>query len=168
MRSTIDSMSRQLSTFVAIACMTVLCAACGRDANQPAASEAGAFVPYAVQDSARITRYPDGLSLYIVEAGPGDYPQNGERVRMHYHGTLDDGTVFDDSYSRGEPLEFTVGSGKVIAGIESAARKLRFGTKAIAVVPPSLGYGDGTESKLPPKIPANARLTFHIDMVGSF
>ncbi|MBL0016200.1 MAG: FKBP-type peptidyl-prolyl cis-trans isomerase [Bacteroidetes bacterium] len=77
------------------------------------------------------------------------------------------------SYTRGTPLDFTIGSGKVIPGIESAARKLRLGTKAIVTIPPALGYGDGKDAngkdvKLPPKIPANARLTFHIDLVGSF
>jgi FKBP-type peptidyl-prolyl cis-trans isomerase len=126
------------------------------------------FTPYTIEDSSRIRAYPDGLQLYIVKQGPGDYPQNGENVRLHYYGVLADGTVFDESYSRDEPLEFTIGSGKVIAGLESAAKKLRFGTKAIAFVPPALGYGDGKSTKLPPKIPANARLTLHLDMVGSF
>jgi FKBP-type peptidyl-prolyl cis-trans isomerase len=128
-----------------------------------------AFTPYIIADSSRITTYPNGLKLYIVKQGPGDYPQNGERVLLHYQGRLADGTVFDDSYTRGEPLEFYIGGERVIAGIEDAAQRLRFGTQAIAIIPPSLGYGDGKSANgLPPKIPANATLTFHLDMVGSF
>jgi FKBP-type peptidyl-prolyl cis-trans isomerase len=127
------------------------------------------FTPYTIADSARITTYPNGLKLYVVKQGPGDYPDKGGRVLLHYQGRLADGTVFDDSYSRGEPLEFSIGGGKVIAGIEDAAKRLRFGTRAIAIIPPDLGYGDGKSSNgLPPKIPANATLTFHLDMVGSF
>ena len=131
--------------------------------------EKSAFVPYAITDSSKITTYPDGLQLYVVSPGPGDYPQNGDQVTMQYVGYLADGTVFDDSYQREKPFSFSIGGGRVIAGIDAAVRKLRLGSKAILVVPPSLGYGDGTgDNKLPPKIPANATLTFHIDLIGSF
>jgi peptidyl-prolyl cis-trans isomerase A (cyclophilin A) len=172
MRSTIKDMFRSISALLCIAPIIFIFSACGKK-NADSEVFASKFEPYQITDSAQVKTYPDGLSIYVVEAGPGDVPQNGEHVQMHYHGILDDGTVFDESYSRNAPLEFTIGSGKVIAGIESAARKLRLGTKAIVTIPPSLGYGDGKDAngkdvKLPPKIPANARLTFHIDLVGSF
>lgn len=142
---------------------------CGKRGMANAEGDPIPFTPYAIEDSTRLVTYPDGLKLYVVEHGPGDYPLPGDHVILHYQGRLQDGTVFDASYDRGEPFSFTIGAGKVIAGIESAMKQLRLGSKAIAVVPPSLGYGDGGERKeLPPKIPANATLTFHLDLVGSF
>lgn len=164
MRLTINNMCRRFSLGVLVLSLALVSCRKAKEKGEPIP-----FKPYSVADSSKIKTYPDGLRLYVVKQGPGDYPQNGENVRMHYYGVLDNGTVFDDSYSRGEPLTFSMGSGKVIAGIESAAQKLRFGTQAIAYVPASLGYGDGgADQKLPPKIPANSALTFHIDMVGSF
>lgn len=142
---------------------------CGRTTSDGAPTDDApvAFTPYAIADSAQIKTYPDGLRLYVVEQGPGDYPTNGTKVDMHYQGRLDDGTIFDESFNRGKPFSFTIGSKKVIPGIEEAVKKLRLGSKAIAFVPPSLGYGDGKE-ELPPKIPANAHLTFHIHLIGTF
>jgi FKBP-type peptidyl-prolyl cis-trans isomerase len=144
---------------------------CGRKPEADATGDGAAvpFKPYAIQDSSKIVTYPDGLQLYVVKAGPGDFPINGTHVRMHYYGVLDDGTVFDQSYSRGEPLAFTMGASTVIDGIELAVKKLRLGSQAIAIIPSTLGYGDGKgKHELPPKIPANARLTFHLDLIGSF
>lgn len=147
--------------------LSLAVASCGR--KEQVVNGPSNFTPYIIGDSSRITTYPDGMRIYVVEQGPGDFSQNGDKVLMHYQGRLDDGTIFDDSYSRGKPLEFAVGAGKVIQGIDLTARRLRLGTKAIAVIPPILGYGDGNgESKLPPKIPANATLTFHLHLVGSF
>ena len=169
MRSIIDLM-RSVVLFLTILSATMFAGCIKYNGNEDdLASKSIPFKRYVLADSTRIVTYPDGLKLYIVKAGSGDYPANGDNVMMHYQGTLEDGSVFDDSYLRGEPLEFKVGAGRVIAGMESAAKKLRLGSKAILVVPPSLGYGDGTgKDKLPPKIPANATLTFHIEMVGSF
>jgi FKBP-type peptidyl-prolyl cis-trans isomerase len=166
-------MCRSTSALLGLGCLLMLSLGCGRSAKQPSTLPTGAFEPYVIADSTQIKTYPDGIKIYVVKAGPGDVPQNGDHVKMNYHGMLDDGTVFDESYSRGEPLDFTIGSGKVIEGIESAVRKLRLGSKAIVTIPPALGYGDGKDAngkdvKLPPKIPANARLTFHIDLIGSF
>jgi FKBP-type peptidyl-prolyl cis-trans isomerase len=151
--------------------ITLLHTGCGRkpDSTTHDGAASVAFKPYTIQDSSKIITYPDGLQIYVSKAGPGDYPANGTHVRMHYYGVLDDGTVFDESFSRDEPLQFNVGSNTMIDGIELAVRKLRLGSQAIVIVPPTLGYGDGKgKHPLPPKIPANARLTFHIDLIGSF
>lgn len=156
---------------VAALAIMALLSGCGRDqdAKVDPNAEATVFEPYAITDTSKIVTFPDGLRLYIVEQGPGDYPTNGTAIQMHYGGLLDDGTIFDESYSRGKPFSFTLGSKKVIEGIEAAVKKMRYGSKAIAFVPPSMGYGDGKgEDGLPPKIPANARLTFHIDLIGTF
>lgn len=153
--------------FVTIA---LLLGSCGRSQDIGATTVPNAvFAPFEVGDPSQIVTYPDGLRLYTVEQGVGDYATNGTTVYLHYGGLLEDGTVFDESYSRGEPFSFIIGSKKVIPGIEEAVKKMRLGSKAIAFVPPSLGYGDGkAPNDLPPKIPANARLTFHIDLIGTF
>jgi peptidylprolyl isomerase len=144
---------------------------CGRSVaptdEQPTA--AVAFQPLAITDSSKIVTYPNGLQLYIAFQGPGDFPINGTHVQLHFSGRLEDGTIFDESYRRGKPLEFSLGSGSVIKGIEDAVKKMRLGSKAIAVIPPSLGYGDGKgKNELPPKIPANATLTFQLELIGTF
>jgi FKBP-type peptidyl-prolyl cis-trans isomerase len=152
-----------------LACIALLaCVACGRGEADLADAEAPAFTPYVVADSSLIRRFPSGLQLYVVEPGVGDYPLTGTSVRMHYQGRLQDGTVFDDSYARAKEMRFIVGEREVIPGIEEAVRNLRLGSKAVAVIPPNIGYGDGTEQKLPPKIPANATLTFDLHVLGSF
>lgn len=147
--------------------LTAFIVGCGR--KEQVENALSDFTPYIIEDSSSVLTFPDGLRIYVIEQGPGDVSQNGESVLMHYQGRLSDGSVFDDSYARGAPLEFMVGSGKVIQGIDLTARRLRLGTKAVVVIPPSLGYGDGSgDNKLPPKIPANATLTFHLHLVGSF
>ena len=67
--------------------------------------------------------------------------QTGDRVRIHYRGTLQDGTVFDDSAGR-EPLEFTAGSQDLIPGVSHAVIGMSVGEKKTVDVPPNLGYGE--------------------------
>jgi FKBP-type peptidyl-prolyl cis-trans isomerase 2 len=64
----------------------------------------------------------------------------GDKVAVHYHGTLDDGTVFDSSRER-EPLEFVIGSGQVIPGFDAAARDLELGQKKTVRMAPEEAYG---------------------------
>jgi FKBP-type peptidyl-prolyl cis-trans isomerase len=154
-----------------IASMLLLITSCLQppDKGPEPGSNMGAFKPYVIADSTKIITFPDGLKLYHVQQGPGDFPTDGISVKMNYYGVLQDGKIFDESYSRKEPLTFTVGGGKVIAGIDEAIRKIRYGGKAILVIPPSLGYGEATPTKdLPPNIPPNATLTFHIELLGTF
>ncbi|MFM2376440.1 MAG: hypothetical protein RLZZ165_1537, partial [Bacteroidota bacterium] len=125
------------------------------------------FTPYVVLDSSRIVTYPEGLELYIVKSGWGDYPQNGDNVLLHYQGMLQNGSVFDDSYRRDEPLVFKMGSGRIIPGMEAGLKKIRYGTQAILSIPPRLGYGSGKD-KTPSNIPRDATLTFHIHLLGNF
>lgn len=69
-------------------------------------------------------------------AGPGD------RVSVLYHGTLDDGEIFDSSRDRGEPFPFTVGAGDVIAGFDAAVTGLRVGEVRTVRIPPAEAYGE--------------------------
>ncbi len=98
-----------------------------------------------------------------VEAGSGAQAQDGDTVRVHYVGKLDDGTEFDNSYTRGEPIEFVLGQGFVIPGWEIGILKMKEGGKAILTIPPELGYGSqGAGGAIPP----NATLTFEVELVS--
>ena len=158
---------------IAIALASIL-ASCGRSEKAGAsdgnaeASDAPSpidFTPYSVEDSARIVNYEDGLQLYTVLEGPGDFPVDGNDILVHYHGLLSTGKVFDSSYDRGEPLKVRLGQGKLIKGFEKAMKQLRMGSKAIAFIPPELGYGSKEDV---PNVPPNSSLIFHLEVLGTF
>jgi peptidylprolyl isomerase len=92
-----------------------------------------------------------GLQYLIVKEGNGVRPQPGNLVEVHYVGSLTDGTKFDSSYDRGEPLQFTVGTGEVIPGWDEGVSLLREGGVAQLIIPPNLAYGSrGSGSVIPP------------------
>ena len=82
-------------------------------------------------------------------------------MKVNYEGKLDDGTVFDSSYRRGEPAVF--GLDRVIVCWSEAVPKLRMGAKANLTCPPAIAYGDRGQ---PPTIPANATLHFSLELLG--
>lgn len=69
----------------------------------------------------------------------------GQLVRAHYKGTLDDGTVFDSSYNRGEPIEFTVGRGQMIPGFDAAVLEMELGDRKTVHIPAVEAYGEWRE-----------------------
>ncbi|GFY64950.1 peptidyl-prolyl cis-trans isomerase FKBP2 [Trichonephila inaurata madagascariensis] len=88
--------------------------------------------------------------------------KKGDVLHMHYKGTLEDGTEFDNSYKRGEPLSFTLGSGQVIRGWDQGLLKMCEGEKRKLVIPPDLGYGS---AGAPPTIPGDAVLVFEVELI---
>ena len=88
--------------------------------------------------------------------------KKGDLLHMHYTGTLEDGTEFDSSISRGTPLTFTLGHGQVIKGWDQGLMGMCEGEQRKLVIPPELAYG---EAGAPPKIPKSATLIFHVDLV---
>ena len=111
--------------------------------------------------SAAITT-PSGLTYLITKKGTGRQLKAGDTVVLNYTGTLTNGTKFDSSYDRNEPLAFKLGAGKVIKGYDEGLAKLRIGDHAILVIPGNLAYGP---RGVPNVIPPNATLIFIIEVV---
>lgn len=88
--------------------------------------------------------------------------KKGDFLHIHYSGKLEDGTEFDSSYSRNQPLTFTLGAGQVIKGWDQGLLGMCEGEKRKLVIPPDLGYGS---SGAPPKIPGDAVLIFEVELV---
>ncbi|KAL6846821.1 hypothetical protein ACP4OV_024269 [Aristida adscensionis] len=87
----------------------------------------------------------------------------GDRVKVHYHGKLTDGTVFDSSYERGDPIEFELGTGQVIKGWDQGLLGMCVGEKRKLKIPSKLGYGPQGS---PPTIPGGATLIFDTELVA--
>jgi peptidylprolyl isomerase len=104
-----------------------------------------------------------GLQYIEIAPGSGEAPNKGDVVSVHYRGTLDDGTVFDNSYDRGQPIQFALGRAMVIAGWDEGIAMMRQGGKAKLIIPPSLGYGAAGAGGV---IPPNATLTFEVELVN--
>ena len=103
-----------------------------------------------------------GLRYQILQKGSGSKATKGATVSVHYKGQLSDGTVFDSSYKRKEPIEFALGTGQVIAGWDEGVALLNVGDKARFVIPSHLGYGaQGAGGVIPP----NANLIFDVELV---
>lgn len=101
----------------------------------------------------KVTVKPTSSGLYYIKlaSGKGEKVKTGSHVTVHYTGTLLDGTVFDSSYSRDEPIELEVGKGQVIAGWEEGLQLMREGEKARFIIPSKLAYGErGAGGVIPP------------------
>ncbi|XP_047332856.1 peptidyl-prolyl cis-trans isomerase FKBP15-1-like [Impatiens glandulifera] len=87
----------------------------------------------------------------------------GDKIKVHYRGKLTDGTVFDSSFERGDPIEFELGSGQVIKGWDQGLLGSCVGEKRKLKIPAKLGYG---EQGSPPTIPGGATLIFDTELVA--
>ena len=103
-----------------------------------------------------------GLYYLLTKEGEGEHPPKGANVSVHYRGTLVDGTVFDSSYQRDQPLEFSVGVGQVIPGWDEGILLLNKGAAARFVIPSHLGYGAQGAGGV---IPADATLIFEVELI---
>ena len=103
-----------------------------------------------------------GLKYIVLKKGKGKKPSSGDLVKVHYKGELLDGTVFDSSYKRNQPIEFKVGEGQVISGWDEGIMLLNKGDKARFIIPSYLAYGENGAGGV---IPPNATLIFEVELV---
>lgn len=113
-------------------------------------------------DLDRMERRPSGLYVEDVATGEGEPATAGQTVSVHYTGWLPDGTQFDSSHDRGEPIVFTLGAGEVIEGWDQGVSGMRVGGRRKLVIPPALGYGaEGAGGVIPP----DATLVFDVELM---
>jgi FKBP-type peptidyl-prolyl cis-trans isomerase len=123
------------------------------------AKEGVAAAEYAAKPGA--VKTASGLIYIQVKAGTGGSPAATDKVKVNYEGKLMDGTVFDSSYKRGQPIEF--GLNQVIPCWTEGVQKMKVGGEATLVCPPSIAYG---ERGAPGAIPPNATLVFKVELLG--
>ncbi len=139
----------------------------------PAASDAQSQSPAAAAQPAGVptsesslpsgaVQTASGLQYLDQVVGTGPRPQTGQTLVVHYTGYLDDGTVFDSSVQRNEPIEFALGVGAVIPGWDEGLATMNVGGKRRLVIPPELAYGAQGQGPIPP----NAWLTFDVELLA--
>ena len=105
-----------------------------------------------------------GLEYQIIKEGTGTaVAKAGDKVSVHYVGTLQDGTKFDSSVDRNQPFSFNLGAGQVIKGWDEGVAGMKIGEQRVLVIPGNLAYGAAGH---PPTIPANATLTFTVALLS--
>lgn len=112
-----------------------------------------------LKENKNIVELPSGLRYEILKPGEGPAPKPTDTVKVHYHGTMVDGTVFDSSVQRGQPVEFQLDG--VIPGWTEGLQKTNKGGKIKLYIPSSLGYGDQGKGDIPP----GATLIFEVELL---
>lgn len=110
---------------------------------------------------------PSGLQIIDTQVGTGATPKTGQICVMHYTGWLYQngakGAKFDSSLDRGQPFEFPIGTGRVIAGWDEGVASMKVGGKRTLIIPANLGYGArGAGGVIPP----NATLLFEVELLA--
>jgi FKBP-type peptidyl-prolyl cis-trans isomerase len=106
---------------------------------------------------------PGELVKLDIKLGTGAEAVKGKKVKVHYTGTLTDGSKFDSSVDRGEPFTFMLGAGEVIKGWDEGFAGMKVGGKRKLTIPYQMAYG---EMGRPPKIPPKATLIFDVELLG--
>ena len=138
---------------------------CGKEtpvATTPPAGSAATGTPSATSPIADWTTTASGLKYQIMKHGTGTvFPKATDTVKVHYHGTLLNGTVFDSSVQRGEPISFPLN--RVIPGWTEGVQLMKVGDKFKFEIPANLAYGPASPS---PEIPPNSTLVFEVELLG--
>ena len=148
-----------------IAAFTELQASLEERATETNLANQQANADYLAENAERdeVVTTESGLQYEVLESGDaeGDQPAATDVVTVHYEGKLTDGTVFDSSLSRGEPIDLPVG--QVIPGWVEALQLMRVGDKWKVTIPSELAYGEASPS---PLIPPNSVLVFEMELLG--
>ena len=130
------------------------------DSNLPKISRDAAGAPVPDFEGAEL---PEGLVVQVLEAGDGAPVIEGQSITVHYSGWLWDGSTFDSSWGRGEPISFVIARGSLIDGWVDGIVGQPVGSKLLLVVPPEKGYG----ARAMGPIPANSTLVFAVDVLDA-
>ena len=134
-----------------------------REVNKATEIPTSTTSPTPMSEASEPIRYDNGLTVQDVVVGTGKTAENGDTLSAHYIGTLENGTVFDESYGRGQPIQFVLGAGQLIRGWELGLVGMKEGGKRRLIIPSELGYGaQGAGNAIPP----NATLLFEIELVS--
>jgi FKBP-type peptidyl-prolyl cis-trans isomerase FkpA len=132
-------------------------------AGQQPASNTLDIPPAAPTAKGEVKTTASGVKYETLKEGTGAVAKAGERVTVHYVGTLDDGRKFDSSRDKDAPATFMIGTGSVIKGWDEAVPGMRIGEIRKLTIPPTAGYG---AQGRPPAIPPNATLVFEIELLN--
>ncbi|MBC8075186.1 MAG: FKBP-type peptidyl-prolyl cis-trans isomerase [Chloroflexales bacterium] len=162
----VETSAQPIPTFSPIAAEAPTVAAPDAPTAAPDATDAApaAGGPQQV-DPAQIVTTPSGLKYVDLQAGTGAEATNGKQLSVHYTGWLQNGTKFDSSLDRGEPLPLKLGDGQVIPGWEEGLTGMKVGGQRQLIIPPNLAYGE--QGAGGGAIPPNATLVFEVELVDA-
>jgi len=130
--------------------------------HDAAANASSAATAPASDQTSEVKTTASGLKYQVLKHGTGTTsPKATDTVKVHYHGTLLNGTVFDSSVQRGEPISFPLN--RVIPGWTEGLQLMKVGDKFKFEIPPNLAYGENSPT---PKIPPNSTLVFEVELLG--
>ena len=129
--------------------------------DQAKIGEAAKLKKYIEANHITVTPTASGLYYIEIEKGTGPKAEAGKKVKVHYTGTLLDGTKFDSSVDRGAPFSFGLGQGQVIKGWDEGIAMMNVGGKAKLIIPSSLAYGPSDMGTIPPYSP----LVFDVELI---
>ena len=129
--------------------------------EQARAAEDSTMQEYIAKNKIKVAPTASGLYFISKKAGKGAQAVVGQKVSVHYTGKLLDGTKFDSSYDRNEPIEFVLGQGQVIPGWDEGIAMMKEGEKAVLLIPSKLAYGERGNQVIPPCAP----LVFDVELV---
>lgn len=149
---------------LALASSVVISLSACENKNLPASNASNSTTTAGATDAAAgSSRNLNGIQIEDVRIGTGKEAKKGDNVSVNYVGTLaSDGTKFDSSYDRNEPITFKLGSGQVIQGWDQGIAGMKVGGKRTLIIPPDKAYG---AEGYPPVIPPNSTLKFEVELV---
>ncbi len=130
-------------------------------ATATAKAEAGPSAPPTAKGETKTT--PSGVKYETLKEGTGPEAKSGQKIAIHYTGTLENGTKFDSSRDRGRPFAVTIGTSQVIRGWDEAVPGMKVGEQRRLTIPSQAAYGTKGQ---PPTIPPDATLIFDVELIG--